>query len=207
VWSVLVMLAGTGCGRTQANGGDDTCALGPQLYPLAVGNRWTYRDTNGKRFDYRVVARDGSEGWWLEQRNDDGKRYGDFVRGGPDELAMLRSDITGAGAPSWLVFPATPGRRWSDRYYSNQSYCIDNSDIGTEPETVEVPAGSFQATVVSRGTDCGAATFLGKRWFVAGVGLVRETWSMLSEGKVTNWGDNQLVSYQVEGGGCGARVL
>jgi hypothetical protein len=146
-------------------------------------------------------------GWRVEYLRDDGTRVARLrqdVYDATDTLTKTRDYV-----PGFLRFDrsqVTVGAQWeetfkrhSDSTPENTGDAIVTEDISylyeiLEPETVSVPAGEFDCTVVQRTVTMGASFEIKVYYFAPGVGKVKE---------VTGDSIEELVEYHVEAGADG----
>lgn len=163
-----------------------TPALG-RLFPLAVGNRWTYRVRFlGADETLTVALVSGKEGIFVDDR---GRRYQEDRSGLRDDQRYL------------LREPLEPGKGWSSviSIESTEHYRV--AAIG---ETVSVPAGRFEGCVEIEGrTPAGPdRAQLALQSYCPGVGLARVvTFEEVSGRRGPPQWREELTAFQVAGAG------
>ncbi|MDP2344541.1 MAG: hypothetical protein Q8O67_26550 [Deltaproteobacteria bacterium] len=180
--ALVIALAG-GCATTSNSGGGDKAG---DYFPLAVGNRWTYRIVPGPPEPQQVQ---------ILRRDDDGFFVDD--RGG--RLAP-RSDGVFDGQRFLLQEPLAVDHTWTalPRKQAPETYRITATDA-----VVTVPAGTFSPCVEVRGeqpTPPGApAGKLLISWtYAKGVGLIRfEQQVQLGSDPPLTTATMELVSFEV----------
>jgi len=186
----VAVLAYTACGAAQT---------ATEFFPLAVGNWWAY---TGEGVEFRMTVQDVVEGQFLIVSEVNGfpvqREY--YAPEGEDVIALRREIPAGSfdlDPPQvFLRAPMAPGNRWSwEGSVAGQRMRMTFTIM--EPETVETPAGTFEALpLVVTGSSDGEVLRL-VRWFVAGVGMVRER-AQVTEGSQSFLVDMRLVAYNVE---------
>ncbi|MHB1844235.1 MAG: hypothetical protein ACYCWW_05290 [Deltaproteobacteria bacterium] len=171
-------------------------AAGPSpaaLFPLAVGNRWSYQvEFLGARQTLSVSIVSGQGGVFVDSR---GQRYSVDSRGVRDEQRYL------------LREPLEPGRSWQS-IVSLQS--TERYRVVAVGETTDVPAGRFEGCVRIEGRiEGGGAAPSGKgaskaqlaeQTYCPGVGLVKVTTYEELQGQrgAPQWRE-ELAAYRVAG--------
>ncbi|MHB8420126.1 MAG: hypothetical protein ACYDCL_18780 [Myxococcales bacterium] len=157
---LLVLLPALGCASARA---PPTPEVGPpaaKLFPLAVGNRWTYRvQFMGADQILSLSIVSGELGAFVDSR---GQRYFVDHAGVRDDRRYLLRD------------PVAPGRSWSSVVSLTETEHYQVAGVG---ESVDVPAGHFAGCVRVEGRNPGPGNSeqLAEQVYCPGVGLVRVT--------------------------------
>ena len=186
----VAVLAGAAHGAAQA---------ATEFFPLAVGNWWVYAGDGTK---LRMTVQDVVEGSFLlvSEVNDFPVQREYYVVEGEDIIALRRDNPMGSynlePPQVFLQGPMVPGSQWT---WEGEVAGLRARTTFTvlEPETVETPAGTFEALpVVVSGVIDGEDLLL-VRWFAAGVGMVREQ-APESLGSRSVLYDVRLAEYHVQ---------
>jgi hypothetical protein len=162
--------------------------LGPpaaKLFPLAVGNRWTYRvQFLGANQLLSVAIVSGQPGTFVDNR---GQRYYVDHAGVRDDRRYLLRD------------PLSPGKSWNSVVSLTETEAYQVAGIG---ESIEVPAGHFSGCVRVEGRNPGPgnAVQLAEQVYCPDVGLVRVTTYEEIGGRRSppQWRE-ELVAYRLGG--------
>lgn len=146
------------CSHTAPAAGERAEAPAPaEFYPLAVGNRWTYRVSGGGERQVTVEIQREERGVFLDSR---GQRLTvDAFGVRDDERYLLRA-------------PLAVGQEWKNVVSVSS---IERYRVASVGEPCEVPAGRFDrcVQVVGRVRDPRGPTLANTLTFARGVGLVR----------------------------------
>lgn len=154
-----------------------------ELFPLAVGNRWTYRVRFlGVDQTLSVAIVSGQDGTFIDNR---GQRYHEG-RGGlrDDQRYLLRE-------------PLAEGKSWSSVVSVSSTEHYSVAAVG---EAAEVPAGRFAGCVRVEGRTPGGAdrAQLAEQTYCPGVGLVRVvTYEEISGRRGPPQWQEELVAFRV----------
>jgi hypothetical protein len=165
---------------------------GENLFPLAVGNTWTYRvqpfivpgqppNYQDDRFVVRVVRQEmvGEQTCFLlEGRLRDRVTATEHVAFTRDGLTRFRSDNYDIKPPV-TVLKAGAAAPWVADYQLGERKATGRFRQEIAGAPTRVPAGTFRRATVVHGDVNGTQTTL---WYAAGVGMVRQE---ISEGKRT----------------------
>lgn len=170
----------------------------PDYFPLRAGDSWSYRSTtaDGKTSEFTMKVLDVADGvhhvriesgfpieeWYA-------KPAGKVVW---QKESYVKSNQTVAFDPArqYLQNPLASGASWSWKGKGNMGVDVDESSSVSGPESVAVPAGTFQAMKVTSKVVQGGATVTKTYWYANWVGLVK---SMTDTGSVKS--TTELVDY------------
>jgi len=153
--------------------------------PLTDGNTWEY-SVNGQAMIQKVEQVKG--GPWVLITSVEGqgtvREWLTVDRDGIQSLKMEQASGTIEYPKPLLILklPAKPGQKWSQKLnFNGQEGSVDSEIVG--PESVKVPAGTFEAIlVISRtlmqGLEIGQST-----WYAAGIGMVKRIQETRFQGK------------------------
>jgi hypothetical protein len=182
--AMLVTLAAAGCASSPPV---PTRLSGPpaaKLFPLAVGNRWTYRvQFMGANQLLSVAIVSGGQGSFVDNR---GQHYLLDHAGLRDDKRYLLRD------------PLELGKRWSAVVSLTDT---EHYEVMGVDENVEVPAGHFSGCVRVEGRSPGGqGVQLAEQVYCPGIGLVRVTTYEEQGGQrgPPQWHE-ELAAYRVEG--------
>jgi len=185
IFSLLLVLVA--CAEAQKVPPADHGPAGPSakaLFPLAVGNRWSYRATFlGATQDLTVSIVGGEDRAFRDSR-------GQLYHIGPDGLRD--------GQRYLLREPIGVGTKWSSVIDVGHTEYYRIAEVGT---AVDVPAGHFAGCVVveAAAPETPEHVILAEQTYCPGVGLVRVVTYAEIDGKRGPPQFNQaLVSYQVK---------
>jgi hypothetical protein len=178
-------------------------ALAQNYFPLAVGNSWTYVVTG--------FAAQGSVTVRVSRAVDiNGGQYYELL-GYTPEPALVRLTRSGQLVEQkaerwfdqellWYDFAAPEGVGWESGVSGE---CNGRASKAAPPESVRVPAGSFDSLVriAYQGTNCADAG-LEEEIFAAGIGLIRRTSSTIGGPRSI-----ELVSAEIGGTHISAKGL
>jgi hypothetical protein len=164
-------------GQKDKKADDDT----PDYYPLQAGNQWQYKIT-ARNDSYKVTMRVGKV-------EDDGKLVRiDNVSTKPQQSehlmltdkGLFRARVNGAEltpAIQLIPYPVKLGSKWNGTYVAKGSDAKNEykGEIGPKEETVEVPAGKFQAIRVRISLQKDGQQVDATYWFARDVGMVKQT--------------------------------
>lgn len=173
---VLLLPAGVAAGAALAQPGPAAAASALEWWPMAEGNYWRYE---GFGVDIMLTVTELAPGEWRVDTFTNNfvtqREYYRLLDG--DLVVTHREQPAGTVVfdPPQVVIrpPLVPGQTWT------WSGALDGQAVAIEwivmdPETVETPAGTFEAVPVGLIIRSGGETGYLMRWFVQGVGLVRE---------------------------------
>jgi hypothetical protein len=181
------------------------------LYPLAIGNKWTYRvtgnvppvETKADVWSKQKVGRTDCFVLRYSVRGSVTTQYY-FAWQQGDRLQILKSIFDhdtvdySPGPLLYLVTPLRVGQTWSwDGRLVSQQYGSEYGRFSArviEKASIAVPAGTFETYHIGIDGGIGGVAFTAHRWFAQGVGLVREDYTDTS---VTY--KSELKSYFVSG--------
>lgn len=184
---LAAVLLGTGCGKRVEAVPQEPQATGSvaEYYPLAVGNRWTYR-VNG-RDDKQVT---------VEITREEGGYFHDSRSG------QLAVDGYGLRDPKRYLLrgPVREGHAWTNvvSVSSTERYHIASAGV-----PCQTPAGSFEDCVLVEGRNRvdAKATLVNTMTFARGVGMVRVEVAVETNGQRVPQTWLELTSWQLEGSG------
>jgi hypothetical protein len=156
------------------------------LFPLAVGNAWTYKVSGqDDRFIVRVVDQElvGAQTCfkleaWLKDKVVATEHVA-FTKAG---LCRFRAEHEDIEPPVCILRVPVPKRAWTERYTLGTRSAAGYFQATATPADVTVPAGKFKAVRVEAwtGENRGPVPPRSTVWYAPGVGPVRQ-W--VSEGK------------------------
>jgi hypothetical protein len=158
--SLVALLVAPGCVSTRpVPTAVPTTPSVAKLFPLAIGNRWTYRvQFMGAEQLLSVAIVSGGQGDFIDNR---GQHYFFDHAGLRDDKRYL------------LKEPPDMGRRWSAVVSLTDS---EDYEVVGAGESIEVPAGHFTGCVRIEGRSPGGqGVQLAEQVYCPGVGLVRVT--------------------------------
>jgi len=160
---------------------------GPELFPLALGKRWTYHikgQENPLVIMVSAVEKIGEfrcfklEGW---QRGALVATEHLSVR--PDGIFRMRYDSADLDPPLPICkFPPAEGQSWKLDYKIGEKKA--SISFETEMEEITVPAGKFKAVVIRSTVPEGNGPLKNSCWYAPKIGMVRQVIES-EEGKVT----------------------
>jgi hypothetical protein len=171
-----------------------------QLFPLAIGTEWTYRNTEGenvgvvvRRVEDEVVLSGGKDGVrtirmssrFINEYNDDARqhffeRVGDQVH--EHQFIDPRQGLTAQVFPYqlWIDEARAPGEHWNemdrsvtDRPTGKKEQAEQLSYSAEADEMVTVPAGTFQTRHFRQVSNDGGEESTWDIWVAAGIGMVK----------------------------------
>jgi hypothetical protein len=183
VAGIVTLIAG-GCATNRAAPDRPTGPPAVKLFPLAIGNRWTYRvQFMGASQLLSVAIVSGGQGDFVDNR---GQHYLLDHAGLRDDKRYLLRD------------PLQLGKRWSAVVSLTDS---ENYEVVGVDETVEAPAGRFRGCVRVQGRSPGPqGVLLAEQVYCPEVGLVRVTTYEEQGGQrgPPQWRE-ELAAYRVQG--------
>ncbi len=181
---LAVTSLGVGCATTRSTPQRPSGPPAAKLFPLAIGNRWTYRvQFMGAKQLLSVSIVSGGQGEFVDNR---GQHYFFDHAGLRDDKRYL------------LREPLELGKKWSAVVSLTESEGYEVVGVG---ETIEVPAGHFVGCVRVEGRSPGGqGVQLAEQVYCPDVGLVRVTTYEEREGQrgPPQWRE-ELEAYRVEG--------
>lgn len=152
---------------------------GEDLFPLAVGNAWTYRvPFQEDKFVVRVAGQEmvGEQTCFvLEGRLKDRVVATEHVAFTNDGLTRFRADNVNIIPPVMILkFSAAPKAPWKTEYQlgERKATATFSQEAGGQ---IVVPAGRYRTTVVAAEMNGeGVARLRTVLWYATGVGLVRQ---------------------------------
>jgi hypothetical protein len=152
---------------------------GPEsLFPLAIGNTWTYKVSGqDERFVVRVADQEmvGSQLCFkLEASLKDKVVATEHVAFTKAGLCRFRVEHEDVDPPVCILKVPAPKRGWTEKYTLGSREAAGT--FGTRTEDVTVPAGKFKATAVQAWTgDPRKFPPRSTVWYAPGVGPVKQT--------------------------------
>ena len=193
VWLALVLgcsllkKGSSSSGGASSNGSKD-------YFPLRVGDSWKYRSTtaDGKQseFSMKVLSEEKEAGntLYLVETVSTFQPIHDWYSKPSGWVLMHRQEYVKTGTKSeyeptkqFLKNPLTSGDSWQWKGKGMMGLEIDESNEVSGPESVSVPAGSFDAMKVMTKVVQGGAPVTKTYWYAPGVGMVK---SMTDTGAV-----------------------
>lgn len=153
-----------------------------RYFPLAVGNRWSYRTTGGESGAVEEVEIRGvKDGHYADNRG---------------RLFWLSPDGLRDQSRVFLRFPVEPGRSWTVLLGPDS---VESWRINSVGKPCSAPAGEFQdcVEVESRISPAPDAQLVNRITFAAGVGMVRIRTTLLRNGVETPQTELLLTGYAV----------
>jgi len=168
-------------------------------FPLAGGNWWRYAGTG---IEMTFVVEETADGAFVVNTvvNDFVIQREYYVIQDGDVIALRRDFPQGSyelDPPQlFLRSPLAPGQQWA---WSGEAagQLVAMTFTVLEPEVLEIPAGTFEAVVVSIDGEADGEELHTMRWFAPGVGMLREQAQVVQGGQVFLL-DVFLVDYHVE---------
>jgi hypothetical protein len=154
-----------------------------QFYPLAVGNRWTYRARLlGNVEEHTVEILREEDGFFVD--SDRGRLKVDAYGLRDDKRYLLRD-------------PLEPGKTWTTVVAVGS---VEHSKILEVGQPCIVAAGTFDrcVTVEIRNRGDEHRTLINRTTFALGVGIARIQTTLDHDGKLIPQTDIQLLSYQLQ---------
>jgi hypothetical protein len=195
VWLSLVL----GCsslkkGMSPSSSGGASSNGSKDYFPLRVGDSWKYRSTtaDGKQseFSMKVLSEEKEAGntLYLVETVSTFQPIHDWYSKPSGWVLMHREEYVKTGTKSeceptkqFLKNPLTSGDSWQWKGKGMMGLEIDESNQVSGPESVSVPAGSFDAMKVMTKVVQGGAPVTKTYWYAPGVGMVK---SMTDTGAV-----------------------
>ena len=161
----------------------DTPGLGEDLFPLAVGNTWTYKvDRQEERFVIRVARQQmvGEQTCFiLEGKLKDRVVATEHVAFTTKGLTRFRADTQDIEPPvTVLQIPLARKSSWSMPEFQvggRKAAATFTQDPAGAAAFVTVPAGRFRATVIQGDMTGDSGSRTTTVWYAAGVGIVKQT--------------------------------
>lgn len=189
--SSLWMAALLGCSYLRSGPSSSSSSSGGanssrDYFPLPVGAKWKYRSTTGegKQSEFTInVLKEESEGGntlSLVETVSTFQPIHDWYSKPSGWVVMHREEYVKAGTKAdfqpprqLLKNPLTNGDTWSWKGKGMMGLDVDESSQASGPETVSVPAGTFEAMKVTSKVVQGGASVSKTYWYAPGVGLVK----------------------------------
>ncbi|HMH45445.1 MAG TPA: hypothetical protein VK557_18300 [Pyrinomonadaceae bacterium] len=172
-------------------------------FPLQVGDSWKYRSTtaDGKQseFSMKVLSEEKEAGnqLYLVETVSTFQPIHDWYSKPAGWVLMHRQEYVKTGSKAeyqptkqFLKNPLTSGDSWQWKGKGMMGLDIDESNQVSGPETVSVPAGSFDAMKVITKVVQGGSPVTKTYWYAPGVGMVK---SMTDTGAVQS--TTELLEY------------
>ena len=207
--STLLLAVVLGCSYLKKSGSGGSSLSGGGLssagdyFPLGVGNSWKYRSTtaDGKQseFTVKVLSEDKENGnpTYLVETVSTFQPIHDWYSKSDGWVLMNRQEYVKTGMKSeyqptkqFLKNPLKSGDAWQWKGKGMMNLDIDESNEVSGPETVTVPAGTFQAMKVMTKVVQGGAPVTKNYWYAGGIGMVK---SMTDTGSVKS--TTELLEY------------
>ena len=189
---------------SSSSGGESTG--GNDYFPLRVGDTWKYRSTtaDGKQseFNLKVLNDEKEQGntLYLVETVSTFQPIHDWYSKPAGWVLMHRQEYVKAGnkaeyepTKQFLKNPLTSGASWHWHGKGMMGFEIDETNEVSGPETVTVPAGTFEAMKVQTIVVQGVAPVTKIYWYAPGVGLVK---SMTDTGSVKS--TTELLEYSTQ---------
>lgn len=176
----------------------------PDYFPLRLSDWWQYRSrqANDATSEFRLTV-------ISEEPQPDGSRRSCIELSNPNPLirdwytktaagvVLNEEEYLGGGGKialepprPMLRFPLVPGATWTWNGTARANTQVEEKSRVSGKETLEVPAGRFEAVKVVTEIVQGGAAATKTSWFAPGVGLVRQS---TSSGGVTS--ETELLDY------------
>lgn len=191
-----------GPGGSSSSGGGGLAGA-DDYFPLAVGDSWKYRSTtaDGKQseFTIKVLSDDKENGnpMYLVETVSTFQPIHDWYSKSGGWVLMHRQEYVKTGMKSeyqptkqFLKNPLKSGDSWQWKGKGMMNLDINESNEVSGPESVTVPAGTFQAMKVMTKVVQGGAPVTKTYWYAGGVGMVK---SMTDTGAVKS--TTELLEY------------
>lgn len=180
---VAALLAPSCATRPGGPAGGGPALEAAQFYPLAVGNKWTYRARLLGSLEEHTVEIVKEEGGYFVD-SDRGRLKVDAF-GLRDEKRYLLRD------------PVEAGKTWSTVVAVGS---VEHAKILEVGQPCIVPAGTFErcVTVEARNRGDAKRTLILRTTFAPGVGIARIQTTLEQDGKLIPQADIQLLSYQLK---------
>lgn len=172
-------------------------------FPLPVGANWKYRSTtaDGKQSDFSIKVlneeKENGNTLYLVETVSTFQPIHDWYSKSNGWVLMHREEYVKMGTKAeyqptkqFLKNPLTNGDSWQWKGKGMMGLEIDESNQVSGPESVSVPAGTFEAMKVSTKVVQGGAPVTKTYWYAPGVGLVK---SMTDTGSVKS--TTELLEY------------
>ena len=196
LWLALVL----GCSSLKkgtmspSSSGGGSSSGSQDYFPLRVGDSWKYRSTtaDGKQseFSVKVLSEEKEAGnqLYLVETVSTFQPIHDWYSKPSGWVLMHRQEYVKTGSKAeyqptkqFLKNPLTSGDSWQWKGKGMMGLEIDESNQVSGPETVSVPAGSFDAMKVITKVVQGGAPVTKTYWYAPGIGMVK---SMTDTGAV-----------------------
>jgi hypothetical protein len=177
---------------SSSGGGSSTGSK--DYFPLRIGDSWKYRSTtaDGKQseFSVKVLSEEKEAGnqLYLVETVSTFQPIHDWYSKPSGWVLMHRQEYVKTGSKAeyqptkqFLKNPLTSGDSWQWKGKGMMGLEIDESNQVSGPESVSVPAGSFDAMKVMTKVVQGGAPVTKTYWYAPGVGMVK---SMTDTGAV-----------------------
>ena len=207
---MLVLALVLGCSYLKKDGAGGTSLSGggglsdaKDYFPLRAGNSWKYRSTtaDGKQseFSIKVLNEEKENGntLYVVETVSTFQPIHDWYSKSGGWVLMHRQEYVKTGMKSeyqptkqFLKNPLNSGDSWTWKGKGMMNLDIDESNEVSGPESVTVPAGTFQARKVTTKVVQGGAPVTKNYWYAGGVGLVK---SMTDTGAVKS--TTELLEY------------
>ena len=161
------------------------------LYPLAPGSKWEYtlREQSEPATKIEVITE------VVASETKDGRTTATLVAFAPgekardekvvsDERGVYRDGVSGLNADREfpiIKYPVRSGDTWTERVRI-KDVDIEMTFVVGEAVDVRVPAGKFTAIPITTLAKMSGRDTRSKRWFVEGVGIVKETLTLGDRG-------------------------
>ena len=186
--ALLVVCAGCAGGATSAPAPLEAAKakaekpVGPSpavLYPLGVGNAWTYEAKGGGRTSRDTITIIGQDGpWFLD-----------------DHRGRLRADSEGIRDRDRYLLraPLVPGQAWS----AVEQMVVQRFEVVANDAVAATPAGRFEKCVVIRNVQSlpGSGRYTTQWTYAPGIGLVALKTTAQQRGVEQEQTSLQLVSF------------
>ena len=156
---------------------DESPRQGEKLFPLAVGNTWTYRVSGqSDRFIVRAAAEEkvGEQKCMRLEAMMKGRVVArEWVAFTASGLCRFREDEEDINPPLCVLRLSPPRKGWNTKFQLGSRSATAN--FFSVPSEVNVPLGRFNSTlVVSYLNEVGPRLPSTSNWYVEGIGVVRQ---------------------------------
>ena len=185
IWLALVL----GCSslrKGSSSSGGASSSGSKDYFPLRVGDSWKYRSTtaDGKQSEFSVKVlseeKEAVNQLYLVETVSTFQPIHDWYSKPSGWVLMHRQEYVKTGSKAeyeptkqFLKNPLTSGDSWQWKGKGMMGLEVDESNQVSGPETVSVPAGSFDAMKVTTKVVQGGAPVTKTYWYAPGVGMVK----------------------------------
>jgi len=173
--------------RPDLSGGSTTSSS--SIYPLKVGNTWTYSSSQGGSYTISIDGTTTVNGSYVYMRTTEGESYYTYLNWETSGLTYYGTSVSTLASPCVLL----PNTLYVGLNYTDT--CNEFSCTVSKIENVTVPAGTFNNCYQ---VDCYDGTDLwDTTWYCSGVGMVKLVDYDMNPGPVPYDITDSLSSYTV----------